>query len=386
MPFNSSGVYTQVTGAVTAVAGQTIQSAVWNAIHADIGNSLTQAMQEFITQPSNRNIAWMNGGMEIWQRGSDTSSNFSVVASNTAYTVDRWYLQTGVNQASTVAAITPGLVNQSRIAARIRRTAAQTGTTQMFFAYPLDTDEIIRCRGKNVTLTFTVQAGANWSPTSGFLGVVVFTGTGASPAKRGGTPYTGEVLPINSGINLTPGGAVVTTAFSSSVLFPTNATQAEITFYWTPTGTAGAADDFTIDDVQLEVQNATTTWIPTVYDRLDLFTMLEGCKRHYQKTQALGTFAIGGCGRANALEVIANATSRTGIFWQYPVELRATATPTSFNPDGVSANWQNITSGASSTATFDTSVTGSKAVFVLSATASAVDQTLIIHLSVDAGI
>lgn len=41
MPFNSLGVYTPASGALTAAPGTVIQSAVWNAIFADITSALT---------------------------------------------------------------------------------------------------------------------------------------------------------------------------------------------------------------------------------------------------------------------------------------------------------------------------------------------------------
>jgi hypothetical protein len=46
MPFNSSGVYTPATGALTASPGALIQSAVWNAINADYTAALTSLGQQ----------------------------------------------------------------------------------------------------------------------------------------------------------------------------------------------------------------------------------------------------------------------------------------------------------------------------------------------------
>jgi len=46
MPFNSAGVYTPASGATTAVPGQLIQSAVWNAIFTDISSALTLLGQQ----------------------------------------------------------------------------------------------------------------------------------------------------------------------------------------------------------------------------------------------------------------------------------------------------------------------------------------------------
>lgn len=41
MPFNSAGAYTPATGATSALPGDIIRSAIWNAIFVDISNALT---------------------------------------------------------------------------------------------------------------------------------------------------------------------------------------------------------------------------------------------------------------------------------------------------------------------------------------------------------
>ena len=89
MSFSSAGVYTQVSGAITAAAGQVIQSAVWNNIHADLGNALTALGSGVINTPMPRNILSANGGFEIWQRGAGGAASVSIAASTTAYTADR---------------------------------------------------------------------------------------------------------------------------------------------------------------------------------------------------------------------------------------------------------------------------------------------------------
>src|SRR5258706_5415814 len=93
-----------------------------------------------------RNIAADNGGFEVWQRGAGASATFAVSATSTAYTADRWYLNTNANQACTVAAVT-GLVNGSRLACKVQRNNGQTGVGVPVFGFPLDTDEcaMIQC-------------------------------------------------------------------------------------------------------------------------------------------------------------------------------------------------------------------------------------------------
>lgn len=56
MPFDNAGVYTNAAGATTAVAGDVIRSATWNAIHTDLATALSQlgamhAVNNTVTTP-----------------------------------------------------------------------------------------------------------------------------------------------------------------------------------------------------------------------------------------------------------------------------------------------------------------------------------------------
>lgn len=385
MSFDSGGTYIQVTGATTAQPGLTVFSSTWNNIHTDFGGALSQYMQNYISQPSSRNLLWMNGGFEVWQRTTGNSPSFTLLANNITYTADRWYAASGLNQDLTVSGVTP-LNNQSQFAARVRRTAGQTGTTSIVFAYPLSGDELNLMKGKLVTLSFLVKAGANFSPASGTLTAFLFTGTGGAAAKRNVTPYPGEAIPINFVMNLTPGGATVAMSVTSSSTIATNISQAEISFIFLPTGTAGAADDFTIDDVQLEVQNSPNIWVPTAYDRISFPQMLRGCKRFYQKTNDYGVFPFSGAGRQNALTLESSSVSKAGLYWRFPVEMRTSPVIGAFNPAGSGINWINITTGSSVPVTVETSTANSKGVFLIAATVTAADCELMIHAAADGGI
>lgn len=382
----SNGTYTNVSGATTAVAGNILQSTTWNSIHTDIGDALTQVMQQLISSITYRNALFMNGGMEVWQRGAASSAVIAVAASNTLYTADRWYLSTGANQDCTVSAVT-GLSNGSQSAAAIQRTAGQTGTTAMVFAYPLDTDEILKLRGNKVSFSCLVKTGANWSPTNGTLTAILYVGTGAV-AKRNVTPYTGETTVFSIATNLIAGGAITTISGSSSAILPVTSTQAEIQFTWTPVGAAGAVDTVQIDDVQIESQLSTSTWTPTNYDRLPFSFQRYLCQRHYAKTFNLATAVAQSAGLAGALSIISQAATRAGIWWQFPVVLRSnTPSITTYNPISANANWRNVTSGADSVVTVDPNTAiGNGGIQVITATVTAVDQSLYIHVTVSAGI
>ena len=145
MPF-SGVVFANVSGAETAAPGQIVQSTVWNNIHTDYGTALTQLMSQVTTLISNRNLLEANGSADVWQRGAGNTASIAVAASTTAYTTDRWYIVTGANQASVIAATTP-LSDESFLSANILRNAGQTGTTALTFGYPFGARELARILG-----------------------------------------------------------------------------------------------------------------------------------------------------------------------------------------------------------------------------------------------
>jgi hypothetical protein len=232
----------------------------------------SQVITSGIVPFTHRNIIGRCGGFEVWQRGTPVS----IPASSTLYSVDGWYCWNNVNQACTVTRVA-GLTQNSRFAAKFQRNAGQTGTGQAAaFACPLDSDEVVKCLGNNLALSFTVKAGANFSTSASVLGVYMSCGTGASPSKRGNSGYAGETAPLGTGL-------VINTAATRYVIYsnnpvPLNVTQMEVMFYVQPTGTAGADDSFTIDDVQLEVVQLGGR--ATLFERPDYASELMKCQRH----------------------------------------------------------------------------------------------------------
>jgi hypothetical protein len=339
MPFNSSGVFANVAGASTAAAGQTVQSAVWDNIHIDYSNAFNMIMGQLINQNTFKNALCANGGFEVWQRGAGSAASLAISASTTVYTADRWYIATNANQASTVSAQT-GLTNNSQLAGRVQRNAAQTGTGTITFGYPLDTDEVIRLRGLNLYVRAKVQSGANWSPSS--IAIAFYTGTG-SASKRGGG-FTGETTIISTSVTLAAASAVTSISGASTVTVPTNATQGELQFTWVPSGTAGTSDYVDLDDVQLEAQiTASTTWTQDAYQVLPFQVQLELCKRHYQKTFPYNIAPAQNATFQGALTIYTNAATRQGTAWEFKPELRIAPAVTFYCPNQASNNWIETT-------------------------------------------
>ena len=323
-----------------------------------------------------RNIAGRNGGCEVWQRGT----SIALAASSPAYTLDGWYLGNGANQAATVSQ-QAGLTAGSRFCARVQRNSGQTGTGTMLIEYPLDADEAAALSGQIVTLSMTLRSGANWSPTSGNITARLYTGTGAA-AKRTSGAYTGEATPID----VTQ--AITTTAtrytFTSSAL-GASVTQASIYLTWTPTGTAGAADYFEIDDVQLEVAP-----FATPFERRPFEAELRACQRHYWKSFPYATAPAQNAGMTGALgwnqmAVAGAGQDNTSFPWQ--AWMRAVPTIVTYNPAAANAQArnQNINADCSLTSVV-ANEWGVERISFTTAAGSATNQVNRVHITADAGI
>lgn len=379
MPF-SGNVYTPPTGAENAAPGQVLQSAIWNAIFTDIAAALTQTETQINTAPTYANILYANGSFNVWQRGAGSSASFSVNASTTAYTADRWYITTGANQAST---ITPAVALDVSLAlahaVKIVRNSGQTGVTSMTFGYPLSSNELVSINGQKVSFSGAVKAGTGWSPTSGTLNINLYVGTGA-PGKRGGG-FTNETNPLSISVNVAAGATNSSITGTSTGTVAATSTQGELQVTWTPTGTAGSDDSITLDAFCLVPGS-----IPQSFTNIPFRECLLQCKRFYQKSFPYGVAPAQNAGLPGAIAVVSQAAAAIGFYVNFEaVEMSATASFTSYNPSAATANWLNTSVSVSVTAAFDSSAASAKGVLLNGGTTSA-GVTYMIHYSADAGL
>lgn len=331
------------------------------------------------------NFARRNGGLEVWQGGAGGAASFAVPAASTQYTADGWYLFTNTNQAYTVSQ-QAGLTNGSQWCAKVQRNAGQTGVLTQVFSYPLDTDELYPLLGQVVRLRFTAKAGANWSAGSGTLGVLLYTGTG-TPVKQILGGYAGLLSPISTAVVLTATATLF--QVSSAAAIATNARQAEVQFYWTPVGTAGADDSFSIDDLDVRFITDQNEISPP-YDRPSFGEQLELCKRHFRKSFVYGTAPAQNVGaNTGELEGITGKTT-TGALWlptRFDEPMRGAPSMTLFNPAAANAQARDKTAAADCSSTTTANVTAEG--FTVSAAGnagSAVGNLVGVHYTADSRI
>jgi hypothetical protein len=196
--------------------------------------------------------AVINGGMDIWQRGTSFSSY-----TGSKYTADRWLVGTTTGGGATVVSRenTSDTTNLPFIqyCARIKRNASSTNTDPIYLVQNFETVNSIPYAGKTVTLSFYARSGANFSATSSALTVALFTGTGTNQNRLNGS-YTGDAQPINSTATLTTNWQ----RFSYTTTLSASITELSIILFYTPTGTAGANDYFEATGIQLEIGSGVT--------------------------------------------------------------------------------------------------------------------------------
>jgi hypothetical protein len=330
------------------------------------------------------NIVSRFGSMDVWQRGAGGSASFSLAASTTTYTVDGCYLFTNANQASTVSQ-TAGIAVGSISSVSIERNSGQTGTGGYTFGCPLDVDEVALLRGNYVTLSGTMSTGANFSASS--VAFVFVCGTGSPTKFVNG--YTGSTTYIQAAGPTAASSPATRYQGTSTSVVATGSNQCEVDIFWTPSGTAGAADTIVMDDVQLEIV-ASAAGVATPYQHVTFEDQLAKAMRHFQKTFAYSTAPAQDVGiqTGEQFGVVSNTNSANNRMWgTFKVPMRVNPTMTTYNPQAANANVRDESSTVDCTITAGGASAGRAFQFLCTTGASSgVGNLFGLHYIADAGI
>jgi hypothetical protein len=219
--------------------------------------------------------AVINGGFDIWQRGT----SFTAAS---VYTADRWFAgsQTTFTRSRQASGLT-GI----QYAMRVQRDSGSTNTSGGSIYYNLESADSYRFAGQTVTVSFYAKAGANYSPTSSALGYILYTGTGTDQRRDQSTGFTGETTVVNSSVTLTTSYQ----RFSYTVAIGASATEIALGFYSSNTGTASTNDWYEITGVQLEVGSVATTFKRSNGAGGTIQGELAACQRYYWRTTGTGS-------------------------------------------------------------------------------------------------
>ena len=247
-----------------------------------------------------------------WQRGT----TFAAIANTPTYTADRWVAKGGASSSINVSKQAITAVPAFTQSLRFRRTAANTDTTFISIAQIMEGIDATRLQGQQVTLSFWAVAGPNFSSLGGALNIQVAAGTvldEGNAAYFTGT-WTGfATLPAVVG-QTAPILSTTWTRYFVSFVVPVNALELGVSFGFTPVGTAGAADDFSLIGVQLEAGLGVSN-----FEHRDVFVELEACQRYcWVVNEPASGIAVGGG--------YSTSTTQANIALYPPIQMRAAPT------------------------------------------------------------
>jgi len=223
--------------------------------------------------------AVINGGMDIWQRGT----SFAASGSTWVYTADRWAFNRGSYATGATASrqTTSDTTNLPFIqyGLRVQRDSGNTSTTALQMAQTLETSSSYPFIGQNVVFSFWARRGANYSATSNIMNSYIATGTGTD---QNANTFTGYAIQATGTHTLT----TTWQRFTVTASIPSTVTQIAVLFTETPTGTAGAADWFEITGCHLEMGSTATPFSRTgELSRVNLLRASVTCQPYLVRTQ-----------------------------------------------------------------------------------------------------
>ena len=254
--------------------------------------------------------AIINGGMDIWQRGTSFTTS-------TAYSADRWYLNIDGASAGTASQVTTSLPTGFRYGMKLQRTASNTGTGGLGIGQSFETNTSIPFAGQTATFSFWAKAGANFSAGTSQLNYRVGYGTGTDQSMA--TAYGGWTGYSESGTNFTI--TTTWTRYSFAVSVPAGTTQISVRTFYTPSGTAGADDSYSITGHQFELGSVATTFTRaggTIQGEL------AACQRYYWRQTGESAYSVYAMG-ANV------STTTCNVFVQFPQIMRTSPSAVEFS-------------------------------------------------------
>jgi hypothetical protein len=260
---------------------------VYSASDVNDTNGTVNLFQTSTLSYSAGKNAIINGGMDIWQRGTSITGTSGI-----PHTADRWQVtRVGATGYTTTRQSSGSTLPEIQYCLRAQRDSGNTNTTLLGAFYSVESVNSIPFAGKATTLSFYVRKGANYS--GGALTVEFSQGTGTDQNVISGG-FTGKTNVGSSSVTLTTSWQRV----SITGTVATTTTQLGLQFYYTPSGTAGAADYFELTGVQVEYGSVATTFSRT---GASIQGELAACQRYYlswvtgtTQTIGIGTYTGGG--------------------------------------------------------------------------------------------
>ena len=342
--FEASGITTGTTRTITMPDSDVTLLSSGAIVNADINASAAIAQSKLATLAidtaeladdavtaakiasgvlENPNVV-INGGFDVWQRGV----TFSSLSYYQDY-ADRW-MGDAYNSAGNTISRQSGTASEPfYYFLRFQRDSGQTVTGARRVGTVFESQDTRFMCGQEVTLSWYMRKGANWSPATDTVTSYIFTGTGSNESMSNGlgSAWTGFAQQTQSN--------TITTSwvrFTHTVTLSATAMQVGINFV-TPAsvGTAGAADSWDMGGVKLELGGVATPFMNKGFG-----PEMARCQRYFSKTYDADTApgAATDSGAMTGLAVYSSGSQGLGARW--PTAMRTTPVVVLYSTDGTS--------------------------------------------------
>lgn len=255
----------------------------------------------------------VNGNFDFIQRGT-TFTNAATAAN--AYTADMWQVARATFAPGyTASIVTTNVPSGSQRALKVQRTAGDTSNQPIQFGQALETVDIIKFQGKEVTFSYQIFASGAFIGMS--FNTQIFFGTGTDGNVVGG--FAAAFGTITQANTLTSSYQTVSLSFT----VPLTATQMGVAGTISPTTTAaGASDFFQVAQCQL---NDGGSALP--FERREVAVEQPICERYYRTIGAMTFASYGAAGGAVSLPLTfpSMRTTPSASFAGTPAYINASA-------------------------------------------------------------
>jgi len=243
-----------------------------------------------------------------WQRGT----SFTGIANTITYGPDRfWAYGASSSAVQMVKTANTNLAGFTQALAFGRNTG--TDVNPIYLGQTFESADSFRFQGQTVTFSFWAKAGANYS--GGTVTVQVNTGITAldgSAANQQAAGWTGPANPVAG--SFTPTATMTRYQFTGTL--GAAITQIGVMLFYTPTGTAGTADNILFHGFQFEVGAYASP-----FEFKDVAVELEIAQRYFVQYNEPAAGVVIGAG-------LATASGVETIFIPLPVQMRKAPTVT----------------------------------------------------------
>ena len=245
---NSTGVSTITTLNATSLVGVTT-AGITTAYIGSVNNGPISGFKNLI----------INGGFDIWQRGTSFSTN-------AAYTADRWWL---VNDSVGTATVTRQDISSQGLGSQYcLRAERSAGTNRWVVGTQLETITLKSVLGKTITLSFYLRKGS--ALTSDITATVA---TSSTEEKFGSNVDSTFITVSNSSINTS-----TFTKFFVTLNIPASSSALGIKIEFSASQTGASNAYFELAQVQLEEGP-----VASVFERRPYGQELALSQRYYQE-------------------------------------------------------------------------------------------------------